>query len=119
MFNINILRVLISIMMVLKEITIWIIRIIVMLFTIINTLDLISFIKQPSEYFIGTESMIYNGGIKYISPLLYIISDTISIILCTCVFVYIRKYYSFIFIFFLIAIEIIFSKYGVSRLLYM
>ena len=106
-------------MMVLKEITIWIIRIIVMLFTIINTLDLISFIKQPSEYFIGTESMIYNGGIKYISPLLYIISDTISIILCTCVFVYIRKYYSFIFIFFLIAIEIIFSKYGVSRLLYM
>ena len=57
-----------------------VITLICVLIEVINISDCIFCIIDSREYMLGTESMIFNGGIKYKSMMLYILSDTLLLI---------------------------------------
>ena len=92
-----------------------VITLLCVLMEIVNISDCICCIIAPREYMLGAESMIFNGGIKYKSMMLYILSDTLQlitiIIMCWALF---QKKHKLVVITLCVyfSIMLIFSKHG-------
>lgn len=82
---------------------------------IVIIIDIIDCIKDTEKYMFGSESMIANGGIKYLCMSLYIFYSLMQfvIVLTACILFYKKKYiYFFLFICIFFLINLIFSNYG-------
>ena len=92
-----------------------VITLLCVLMEIVNISDCICCIIAPREYMLGAESMVFNGGIKYKSMMLYILSDTLQlitiIIMCWALF---QKKHKLVVITLCVyfSIMLIFSKHG-------
>ena len=78
-------------------------------------IDIFDCIKDSEKYMFGTESMIANGGIKYLCMSIYIFYSIMQFVigLIACILLFKKKYMYFIsFICIFLLINLIFSKYG-------
>ena len=102
-----------------KTLLLSVVAIICIIIIFVSTIDLVFCIIDSKQYYFGSESMITNGGIKYISAPLYIIYNLVQILNALIISMFLRrKKYGYVVLSMCVycLIDLIFSRHGLRIL---